>query len=273
MPNERAENGNCRCTPSPNPGRCSFKRWTWLSGTCSAVRFPHPSQEPGCGNSERTGQDVLLGGEAGQRRRFQPPWGEVRAALSGCRAVTPGRGRLSVRTVSKGLHLCAASVTPGLLRLQSLWGSASSLCSTVLRSPLPWSASAACELGVVSRSPRAAAGAAALSACSRLSFLGLLPLARAAHTADPQGKGCEGPRDPFLGCLPPACSHSDGGCYLRNSQCVFKNRQSQGKYLLSNLLFTKQGREPTIRASQGWGPACHIGLCCTSLRTSLFIAM
>lgn len=83
----------------------------------------------------------------------------------------------------------------------------------------------------------------------------------------------EGPSDPFAGCLPPACSHSDGGCYLRNSQCVFKNRQSQGKYLLSNLLFTKQGREPTIRAPRGWGPACRIGLCCTSLRTSLFIAM
>lgn len=218
MPNERAENGNCRCTPSPNPGHCSFKRWTWLCGTCSAVRFPRPSQERGCGNSERTGQDVLLGGAAGQRQGSRD---EARAALSGCRAVIPGCGRLSVRTVSKGLHLCAAPVTPGLLRLQSLWGSASLLCSTALRSPLPWSASAACELGVVSRSPRAAAGAAALSACCRLSFLGCCPWQELPAPPIRRERAVRGPATPSRGvCCPRACTVMEDVTYVTHSVCL-----------------------------------------------------
>lgn len=151
----------------------------------------------------------------------QPAWCNIRATLSGCGAVIPGCGRLparlSVGTVSKVLHLCAASVTPGLFQLQNLWGSTSSLCSRAL--PLPWNASAACELGVVSRSSRAA-GDAVLSACPQLSFLELLPLARAACTADLQ-RAARAPTIPSRGVsCPRACRVMEDVTYVTHSVCL-----------------------------------------------------
>lgn len=155
-------------------------------------------------------------GTAASQTGGSSPRYKRRESPSGWRAVIPGcswlPARIGIRSVSKVLHLFAASVTPGLFQLQNLWGSTCLLGSgALLLSPFPGKPNRRVSCGwFLGHSVLPLPETLHCAACSRLSFLEQLgwPLARATRTGDPQGKGCKSPNNPFSEYLPPVCLQS-----------------------------------------------------------------